>query len=48
MHWRVVSSASPRPYRFATSPIARSFAGVRMPLGIFTRSMNVPIFGLSW
>ena len=48
MHCRVVSSASPRPYRFATSPMRRSFAGVSIPAGIFTRSMNVPIFGLSW
>ena len=47
-HCRVVSSASPRPYRLATSPIARSFAGESTPLGILTRSMKVPIFGLSW
>ncbi len=48
MHWRVVSSASPRPYRFETSPIVRSLAGVSTPFGIFTRSMKVPTFGLSW
>ena len=47
-HWRVESSPSPLPYRFETSPIARSFAGGTMPLGILIRSMNVPTFGLSW
>ena len=48
MHWRVESSPSPLPYVFETSPIARSFSGGRIPLEILMRSMNVPIFGLSW
>jgi len=40
--------ATPRPKRFETSPIARSFSGSTNPAGSFTRSMNVPILGLSW
>jgi hypothetical protein len=42
MHWRVDSSASPRPYRFETSPIARSFAGGRIPLGILSAEHERP------
>jgi endonuclease/exonuclease/phosphatase (EEP) superfamily protein YafD len=34
--------------RFETVPIVRSSSGVSWPAGTFTRSMNVPIFGLSW
>ena len=38
------------PPKFApkSAPIVRRPAGVRIPLGIFTRIMKVPIFGLSW
>ena len=30
------------------TPIARSAVGESWPAGTLTRSMNVPIFGLSW
>ena len=48
MFCRVESSPSPLPYRFETSPIVRSSAAVSWPDGTLIRSMNVPIFGLSW
>ena len=48
MFCRVESSPSPRPNRFDVSPIARSSRGESFPAGTLTRSMNVPIFGLSW
>ena len=36
------------PVTFEISPIARNWTGEVIPPGILTRSMNVPIFGLSW
>ena len=46
--WRVLNSPEPRPWTLEIAPIARSCVGEVIPPGIFTRSMNVPIFGLSW
>ena len=48
MFWRVESSPSQWPHVFEASPIARRCCAVRTPLGSLIRSMNVPIFGLSW
>ena len=48
MPCRVVSSASSRPYCLAMRARASSCAGVTSPPATLIRTMNVPIFGLSW
>src|SRR5229473_6172885 len=48
MFWRVVSSPWSRPYCSEISPIRLNADGLRIPLGILIRIMNVPILGLSW